>query len=256
MHDKLKEIYQVKLEEIKSIDLNLYKERVFAHDSFKASVQGNDRLSLIAEVKKASPSRGIIRKNFDINTIIADYKKLNAQAISVLTDKTFFQGSAEYLQKIKSNINIPVLRKDFMIDEKQIEESYLMGADIILLIVAMLDKKQLNSLFARACSFGMEVLVETHTQDEIHLALDMGAEIIGINNRDLNTFMVDINTGMELVNSIPQNIITVAESGLHTPEDIKRVKKAGFDAVLIGEAFMKSEDIPAVYKELFCYDTY
>ncbi|MCB0282916.1 MAG: indole-3-glycerol phosphate synthase TrpC [Calditrichaeota bacterium] len=255
MHNKLKEIYQVKSEEVKSIDLTVYKERIFDLYSFKSSVQSNDGLSLIAEIKKASPSRGVIRKNFNINTIIQDYKELNAQAISVLTDQSFFQGSPEYLQSVKKNMNKPVLRKDFMIDEKQIEESYLMGADIVLLIVAMLDTKMLKALFKRASSFGLDVLVETHTKDEISLALDCGAEIVGINNRDLNTFEVNIHTGIELVDSIPANIIKVAESGIHTNADINQIKQAGFDAVLIGEAFMKNTDISAVYNELFGNDT-
>ena len=146
---------------------------------------------------------------------------------------------------------IPVLRKDFIIDEKQVYESFNLGADIILLIVAMLSKEQLMNLFLLAKKLGMEILVEAHTNNEVKLALDIGAEIIGINSRDLNTFKVDLDNALNLSTLIPENIIKIAESGFHTREDIKRVENCGFDAVLIGEAFMASNNIQQTYNELF-----
>ncbi len=252
MHDKLKEIYKVKLEEIESIKLDLYNKRTQPIFKFKELVEKKNGLSLIAEIKKASPSKGIIRSKFDLDEIILTYKNFPADAVSVLTDEKFFQGKKEYLSHFKSHSKtIPVLRKDFIIDKKQVYESFYLGADIILLIVAMLPEDKLKSLFDLAVKLGMEVLVETHTRDEIKLAQDIGAEIIGINSRDLNTFKVDLNNALELSSLIPAGIIKVAESGIHTKEDIKKVENAGFDAVLIGEAFMASENIQKTYKELF-----
>jgi len=252
VHDKLKEIYQVKLEEIASSQLDGYGKREEPLVSFKDAVNKKNGLSLIAEVKKASPSKGIIRSNFDLDEIFQAYNAFPADAVSILTDEKFFHGKNEYLKRFKSIFKkTPVLRKDFIIDEKQVYESYHLGADIILLIVAMLPYEQLINLFSIAQKLGMEILVEAHTQKEVSLAIDIGAEIIGINSRDLNTFEVDLDNALKLSEIIPKNIIKVAESGIHTRNDILKVENVGFDAVLIGEAFMASNNIQQTYKELF-----
>lgn len=251
MHNKLKEIYKVKLDQISKIDLDIMPERIADFVDFKAMIEKKKNLSLIAEIKKASPSRGLIRQNFDINEIVSAYNRMDLQAISVLTDQQFFQGSIDYLKEVKNNTTVPVLRKDFIIDQKQVYESFHIGADMILLIVALLDTKKLAELFSTAKDLGLNVLVETHTSDEIKKAVDIGAEIIGINNRDLNTFKVDLNTALNLVSEIPDSVIKVAESGMHSAEDIQQIEQAGFDAVLIGEALMQNNDIVASYRKLF-----
>lgn len=252
MHHKLREIYKAKLKEVESIRVDKTIKRVSPVVKFKERLENGAGLSLIAEIKKASPSKGVIRSNFNLDEIIRDYISFPADAVSILTDKKFFQGKKEYLSRFKSiSKKIPVLRKDFIIDERQVYESFYLGTDIILLIVAMLPKEQLQNLFSLAKNLGMEILVETHTQDEIKLALDIDAEIIGINSRDLNTFNVNLNNTLNLVSLIPNNIIKVAESGIHTKEDILKVEDAGFDVVLIGEAFMASDNIQQTYNELF-----
>ena len=252
MHYKLEEIYKAKLEEIKGIEIGKHSKRVFPVVKFKEQIEIKDGISLIAEIKKASPSKGVIRSNFNLDEIIQAYSSFPADAVSILTDKKFFQGEKGYLSRFKSiSKKIPVLRKDFIIDERQVYESFYLGADIILLIVAMLPKEQLQNLFSLAKKLGMEILVETHTQDEIKLALEIGAEMIGINSRDLNTFNVNLNNTLNLVSLIPDNIIKVAESGIHTREDTLKVEDAGFDVVLIGEAFMASDNIQQTYNKLF-----
>jgi indole-3-glycerol phosphate synthase len=251
LNEKLKEIHQVKLEEIKSIDIDSLPPRKSELRSFSEHIKEKTGLALIAEIKKASPSKGIIREDFNLNGIIKDYCSIAADAISVLTDRQFFQGHADYLKQVKEQTKIPVLRKDFIISVKQIYESYSMGADIILLIVAMLSAQSLAQLIAEADKMGLAILVEAHNRSEIDLALSAGAKMIGINNRDLNTFKVDINNALNLAPLIPEGIIKVAESGIHSNDDIKKIEQAGFDAVLIGEAFMASTDINSVYRDLF-----
>ncbi len=252
MHSKLTEISKVKLEEIKSIRLDSGIERRYPLIKFKEVIEKSEELALIAEIKKASPSKGVIRPNFKLDEIIHDYKSIPVDAVSILTDEKFFQGKKEYLSQFKSiSKEVPVLRKDFIVDEIQLFESFYLGADIILLIVAMLSKKQLQDLFLIAKKLGMDVLVETHTEDEIEIALDIGADIIGINSRNLNTFKVDLNNALKLSSLIPNKIIKIAESGIHTNQDIKKIEEAGFDAVLIGEAFMASSNFKNTYNELF-----
>jgi indole-3-glycerol phosphate synthase len=251
MHEKLKEIYQAKLHEIKSIDPDSFKSRRIAVMGFKEELQKKAKLGLIAEIKKASPSKGVLRPDFDLEAIINDYNIFPADVVSILTDEKYFDGRKEYIKRFKSLSSIPVLRKDFIIDEVQVYESYHLGADIILLIVAMLSQDKLMQLFNLAKKLGMEVLVETHTKEEIVRALELGAEIIGINSRNLNTFEVDLNNVLNLVKHIPPHIIKIAESGIHTHEDILKIQEAGFNAVLIGEAFMVSGDLQKTYNRLF-----
>ena len=251
INEKLKEIYKVKLEEIKSINRDLLPDRKTALQSFSKNIKDKKCLALIAEIKKASPSKGLIRPQFILDEIINDYNSIPADAISVLTDKQFFQGNEDYLVQVKEQTRIPVLRKDFIISEDQIHESFSLGADIILLIVAMLSMEELTYFLETATKLGLDVLVEAHDRSEIDNALSAGAKIIGINNRDLNTFKVDINNALELAPLIPDSVIKVAESGIHNNDDIKKIEQVGYDAVLIGEAFMASNDIKSVYKRLF-----
>ncbi len=251
MHEKLKEIYQAKLYEIKSIDPDSFEPRKIAIEGFKEQLQKKAKLGLIAEIKKASPSKGILRPDFDLEAIANAYNIFPADAVSILTDEKYFDGRKEYIKRFKSLSSIPVLRKDFIIDEVQVYESYHLGADIILLIAAMLTQEKLVQLYNLAKKLGMEILVETHTKEEIARALEIGAEIIGINSRNLNTFEVDLNNALNLVKHIPPHIIKIAESGIHSREDILKIQEAGFNAVLIGEAFMVSDDLQKTYNRLF-----
>lgn len=217
---------------------------------FAPAISRTDTVSLIAEVKKASPSKGIIREDFDPVKIARIYEESYASAISVLTDKAFFQGDIEYLTRVREAVNIPVLRKDFVIDEFQIYETRVYGADALLLIAAILDKTQLAEYQHLASELGLESLMEVHTEKEIEKALDSDAKIIGINNRDLSTFDTDINTTRRLIKLIPDNRIVVSESGISTRDDILALKDQGVDAVLIGETLMKSDDIGKKIREL------
>lgn len=255
IHEKLKEIYAVKLQEIERINIDLLPQRNVPLTGFKNALKNRSGMGLIAEIKKASPSKGIIRADFNIEQIAGIYNSLAVDAVSVLTDEQFFMGHKDYLKTVKGIVDCPVLRKDFVIHEKQIYESYAIGADIILLIVAMLSFKELKKLLKIAHQLNLEVITEAHTKEEIQLAARAGAEIIGINNRDLNSFNVDINNCLSLAKEIPKDIMGIAESGIKTHEDIKRIEQAGYHAVLIGEAFMAANNIPLLYKHLFDNDT-
>jgi indole-3-glycerol phosphate synthase len=216
---------------------------------FAEALKG-EGIKLIAEVKKASPSRGILRPYFDPMALAKTYAENGAAAISVLTDAEYFQGSPEHLAAIRQMVSLPLLRKDFIYDEYQIYETAAYGADAILLIVAILEQKQLEKMLTISRSLGLGCLVEVHNEDELAVALDGGAEIIGINNRNLNTFEVDINTTQRLRPLIPEDKIVVSESGINKREDIKKLKAWGVNAVLIGEALLTAKNIPSKIKEL------
>ncbi len=205
---------------------------------------------VIAEVKKASPSKGVIRPDFDPVAIAKGYKKSGASAVSVLTDEKFFQGKLSFLTDCRRSIELPLLRKDFIIDKIQIEEARAAGADAILLIAALLDTGALRSFGNAARELDMAALVEVHDESELESALESGANIIGINNRNLQTFEVSINTTFRLAPMIPQNLTIVSESGIGTKDDLKRLRDAGIDAVLIGESLMRAEDPGAALKAL------
>jgi indole-3-glycerol phosphate synthase len=207
-------------------------------------------LSFICEVKKASPSRGVIAEAFPYRQIAREYEAAGAAAISVITEPEFFQGSTVYLQEIARDVRIPCLRKDFIIDEYQIYEAKFLGAAAVLLICALLNEKQLAAFIGVAESIGLSALVETHREAEVESAVNAGARIIGINNRDLQTFTVDLDVTRRLAKRIPANIVKVSESGIHTPEDIERVKDCGIDAVLIGESMMRTRDKKHYLEEL------
>ena len=211
------------------------------------------RLGLIAEVKKASPSVGVINENFDYLTIARTYDKAGASGISVLTDEKYFQGALHYMTTIRDEVSIPVLRKDFMVHEVQIYEAVVAGADAILLIVAALDQATLTHLLEVAHSCQLEVLMEVHDLREMDRALDTDARIIGVNNRNLQTFVVDLAATEELAEEVPDDIVLVSESGIKSVEDAKRVAAAGADAILVGETLMRSGnvlvDLPALMVE-------
>lgn len=207
-------------------------------------------VALIAEVKKASPSAGIIRADFDPVQIARIYEENGAACLSVLTDEKFFKGDKRHLLNICKKVQLPLLCKDFIIDEYQIHEARIWGADAILLIVAALDLKQLIEYSALAQELGMAALVEVHTEAEMQDALDAGAKLIGINSRDLNTFVTDLETVERLAGMVPKDVTLVAESGIKTPADVRRVADAGAKAILVGETLMRAPDIGAAVREL------
>jgi len=216
---------------------------------FARALRGED-LSFICEVKKASPSKGLISADFPYLDIARDYAAGGAAAISVLTEPDFFQGSNQYLSEIKEAVDIPLLRKDFIIDEYQIYEAKVIGADAVLLICAILDTDTIGRYREICDCLGLCALVEAHNVREVEGALASGARIIGVNNRDLRTFNVDIHTCVNLRLLVPPDIIFIAESGIRTPEDIDILRRVGVDAVLIGEALMKSGDRQAALRQL------
>lgn len=216
---------------------------------FKGSIS-RETISLIAEIKKASPIKGIIREDFNPSEIARIYEDNGADAISVLTEEDFFKGEDTYLRDIRKITGIPLLRKDFIFDEYQVYESRVLGADAILLITSILDKSQLTEYIGLSKELGMDPLVEVHHWKELDKALQSGADIIGINNRDLESFMTDINVTIELIRDIPEGKIVVSESGVSTREDVERLEAAGVKAILVGEALMKSRDIGGKIKEL------
>ena len=197
-------------------------------------------LAIIAEIKKASPSRGIIRREFNVPELARQYKWHGAQAISVLTEPDYFQGSLEHLEAARRTVDLPLLRKDFILDPYQIIEARAYGADAVLLIAALLDPVQLHELHAMATELGLSCLVEVHSEAELdRLDLDK-IEILGVNNRDLHTFEVDVNRAVRVLRHVPERIVRVAESGLRTADELVHLRRHGIDAVLIGEAFMRA----------------
>ena len=245
-YEKIKK--EIPLEVLKEkINFNEKKEYKF-YDLFK-----KNKFIFICECKKASPSKGIIKEDFNYLEIAKEYEASGADAISCLTEPYYFLGSDKYLQDIKKNVSIPVLRKDFIIDPYQIYESKVLGADIILLIVAILKDSELKEYISLAHSLGLSILVETHNEDEIKRAIDAGAKVIGVNNRNLKDFSMDYTLALRMREKYP-DLIMVSESGIRNKEDITNAKKALSDGVLIGEALMKSDNIKETLKE-FIYES-
>ncbi|MCL2026303.1 MAG: indole-3-glycerol phosphate synthase TrpC [Leptospirales bacterium] len=209
--------------------------------SFEKALKSDD-IAFICEIKKASPSKGIIAADFPYLEIAADYETAGAAAISVLTEPYYFKGDDRYLREIAGKVSIPLLRKDFTIDSYMIYEAKVLGASAVLFICAILDADVLKEYIAIADSLGLSALVETHNEEEVEMALAAGARIIGVNNRDLKTFEIDMTMSERLKKIIPDDKLFVSESGITSPEDITRLRKAGADAVLIGEAIMRSPD--------------
>lgn len=199
-------------------------------------------LSFICEVKKASPSKGVIAEQFPYLDIAKEYEKAGASAISVLTEPFYFQGSDRYVKEISKEVRIPILRKDFTVDSYMIDQAKAMGASAVLLICAILDDGALLEYLAQARELGLSALVEAHDEYEVERALKSGAEIVGVNNRDLRTFQVDVNNSIRLRSLVPPSVIFVSESGIGGPDDTKKLYENGTDAVLIGETLMRSAD--------------
>ncbi|MFI3116015.1 MAG: indole-3-glycerol phosphate synthase TrpC [Clostridia bacterium] len=241
-----KEKKMLPLEEIKKKALSLDVKNDFP---FEKALKKDD-MAFICEVKKASPSKGIIAEDFDPLQIAKDYEKAGADAISCLTEPFYFKGQDEYLVEIAKNVKIPVLRKDFTIDEYMIYQAKIMGASAILLICAILDDKTLQNYFDIAESLGLSVLVEAHTTEEITSALKIGARIIGVNNRNLKNFHVDLNNSINLRKLVSNDIIFVSESGIKTAEDIKLLANNNTNAVLIGETLMRSDNKKRILDDL------
>ena len=229
----------------RSADLRQLEQRAEPHAprGFRRALATRSRTgpAVIAELKKASPSRGLIRANFDPESLAGELEAAGATALSVLTDEAFFQGSLHNLERASASAKVPCLQKDFVIDEFQLLQARAYGADAILLIVAVLSQAELIALSQKGRALGLDVLCEAHNEEELRRAVDAGSDLIGVNNRDLRTFKVDVNTGLRLAELIPQNVISVAESGIDNGADIARLRAAGYQAFLIGESLMKAE---------------
>jgi indole-3-glycerol phosphate synthase len=223
--------------------------RGFAAALHKKITQGQS--AVVAEVKKASPSKGVIRENFDPVAIAGSYASAGAACLSVLTDRDFFQGADEYLQQARAACGLPVLRKDFVIDPYQVYEARALGADCILLIVAALGDAMLAELFGLAKHLGMDALVEVHDREELERALQIDADLIGVNNRNLRTFETSLQTTLDLLDIIDNGALLVTESGIHTRDDVVLMRQHGVHAFLVGEAFMRADDPGTKLKELF-----
>jgi indole-3-glycerol phosphate synthase len=209
----------------------------------REALSQKDRLGLIAEIKKASPSKGLIREDFDHVAIARAYLNAGAEAISILTDRNFFQGSPDYLREVAAFSSAPLLRKDFIVDEYQILEARSLGADAVLLIAEALSRGQIDELTACAREEGLDVLLELHHESEIEKIDPNRDRLIGVNNRDLKTFAVDLGATARVKRLLPESATVVAESGIHTEEDVEVVKQAGASAVLVGERLMREKDV-------------
>ena len=256
----LKKILATKAEEVamRSARLDLDTVKAMAGDQAPArgfaqrvSDLAHHGPAVIAEVKKASPSAGVIREDFHPSEIAASYEQAGAACLSVLTDEQYFQGSDDYLQQARAACSIPVLRKDFLVDPWQVFESRMLGADCVLLIVAALERDRLQELDGLAREAGLDVLVEVHDEREMEDALTTGARLVGVNNRDLHTFTTDLGTSERLRPMLPESRQFVTESGIHTVDDVARMQQAGINAFLVGEAFMRQNDPGAGLRQLF-----
>jgi indole-3-glycerol phosphate synthase len=246
----LDEIYKHKLLEVeeskKRVSLSKLEgklSRLAPTKDFEAALRDGKGIKLIAEIKAASPSRGVLREGLDPVKLALEYQAAGANAISVLTDEKFFRGSLSHLKEVRKAVDLPLLRKDFIIDSYQLYEARVAGADATLLIARLLDKKTLESFMNIAGQLGLACLVEVHTEEELRKVLDTTARLIGINNRDLDTFKVDLDTTLRLLPLIPRDRLVVSESGIHTREDVQRLQEAGVRAILVGEALVRSKDV-------------
>lgn len=233
--------------EYKKLEIQKQKENTRSFYNFLKA--GN--FALIAEVKKASPSKGIIKPDFNHIEAAKAYINAGASAISVLTEDKYFQGNINYLKDIRKITETPILRKDFIIDELQIYETKLIGADIILLIASALDKKQLTDFYTLSKEIGLDVLLEVHDRQEYATAVDVGAKIIGVNNRNLNTFEVKLENTLDIIKcGIPKDTFIISESGIQTKEDVALLKNGGVSGILVGEALMRENNIELAAKNL------
>lgn len=255
--DRIIEAKRERLEECKrrisSEEIKSRAADAAAPSDFSSAIRRTDggKIGLIAEIKKASPSRGLIRNDFQPEEIARIYAERGASAISVLTEEDFFKGSIEYLQKVKKAVSLPILRKDFIFDDYQIYEARAFGADAILLIESVLSRSQAEEFFSLASELGLSVLFEVHHWKELDTALLIDLPVIGINNRNLKTLEIDLNTTIELLKDIPEGKVVVSESGIERREDVELFEKTAVDALLVGTTLMKSEDIGGRIEELF-----
>lgn len=236
----------------RSLSISTLQERITQRQApldFGSAISG-DGIRLIAEVKRASPSRGVLCPDFNPVVLAKTYARGGAAAISVLTETNYFEGNTDHLAAIREEVRLPLLRKDFIFDPYQIYESRAYGADALLLVVAILNQEQLKELLSLSRNLGLSCLVEVHNESEVERALSTGVEIIGINNRDLNTFEVDANITRRLRPLIPQEQTVVSESGISSRSDIEKLKEWGVNAVLVGEALVTADDIPTKMREL------
>ena len=256
MNNLLAEIVAHKRKEVEHIKETLLLHKIHKQLSesdiidFPAALSDRNKINVIAEIKKASPSKGILKNDFDPVALAVKYKAGGAAALSVLTDEKYFHGSAENMDLAKQASGLPVLCKDFIIDAFQIFYARLMKADAVLLIVKLLDKEKLKSMLKQVSELKMAALVEVHDEDETSIALDSGATIIGINNRNLDDFSVSLEVSEKLSSLVPKDVIKVAESGIFNSQDIRRLKNVGYNNFLIGEALMTSENPVQLLKEL------
>lgn len=253
LHHKREEVAQAK-ERVPLAALEQEAVRVAAEDGergrFAAALIREDEVRIIAEIKKASPSKGVIREDFDPVELAGVYAAGGAAAISVLTDERFFQGSITHLEAVRRTVSLPLLRKEFIIDPYQLFEAKVHGADAVLLIVAALSPAKLRELHALARDLLLDALVEVHTEAELETALDAGATLVGINNRDLATFHTSLEVTERLVSKIPKGRVVVSESGISTPEDLRFLRSLGVHAALIGEALTREPDVGAKLRSL------
>jgi len=261
MSNILDEILAVKVEQVKAArqlrsEADLLREAQSRQDlrGFGSAIEQkitSGKPAVIAEIKKASPSKGILRENFHPAQIATSYAAGGATCLSVLTDVQFFHGSHDYLRQARAACTLPVLRKDFMIDPYQVISARAMGADCILLIVAALETQRMQELEACAMELSLDVLVEIHNAQELEQALTLNTNLIGINNRNLKTFEVSLDTTLDLLDQVPAGKRVITESGILSREDVQRMRKHAVDAFLVGEAFMRAEDPGAALAELF-----
>jgi indole-3-glycerol phosphate synthase len=265
MKNILEEIYQHKLIEVRNRKKLLSLQEICAlikcgerknRDFFSALKTRDDKqeISLICEIKKASPTHGIIRENFDPIAIAKDYEEAGAVCLSVLTDEKYFMGSDKYLQEVTANSTIPILRKDFMVDAYQIYEAKMLAANCILLIVAMLDDSKLKELEQCALDLGLSVLIEVHDEEELQRASKLKSKLIGINNRNLKTLKVNLETSLFLLEQVPNDYVLVSESGISDIGDIELLRQAGINCFLIGEHFMRQKNIKAAVEAIMKFE--
>ncbi|GAA6166759.1 indole-3-glycerol phosphate synthase TrpC [Sessilibacter corallicola] len=258
----LKKIVERKFQEIEErkalLSIEVLKDQIQANnDTPRGFIQaiesklGQNSAAVIAEIKKASPSKGVIRENFNPQEIALSYKKGGAACLSVLTDVDYFQGSDAYLQDVRKTVDLPVIRKDFIVDDYQVFEARAIGADCILLIVACLEPERLSHLYNLAVELGMDVLVEVHDAAELQTALELPIRLVGINNRNLHTFEVSLDTTFDLLGTIPDDKIVVTESGIHTIDDIAAMRGHNVNAFLVGESLMRADDPGERLAEMF-----
>lgn len=261
MNNILQQIYEHKLIEVRNSKKKLAVSQIcdrincgnYQEFNFFKALENkvkNNKIGLIAEIKKASPSNGIIRQNFNHIEIAKDYASAGATCLSILTDNKYFMGSDQYLQEVRAISQLPILRKDFIIDSYQIYEAKMLGANCILLIVAMLDDNKLKELEQCALDAGLSVLIEVHNEQELQRASKLKSKLIGINNRNLKTLEVNINTAQKLASQVPSDYLLIGESGIKSPSDLKLLQEAGINCFLIGEYFMRQNNIAKAVENL------